>query len=61
MFTKTLIDLGLSEKEAQVYLALLEVENDSIIDISKKTNTNTAGFFLIHSPFSTPLHSFFDE
>lgn len=40
MFTKTLIDLGLSEKEAQVYLALLEVDNDSIIDISKKTNIN---------------------
>ncbi len=40
MFTKTLQDLGLSEKEAQVYLALLEVENDSIIDIAKKTNIN---------------------
>lgn len=40
MHTKTLQDLGLSEKEAQIYLALLEVENDSIIDISKKTAIN---------------------
>lgn len=40
MFTKTLQDLGLSEKEAQVYLALLQVENDSIIDIAKKTEIN---------------------
>lgn len=40
MFSKTLQDLGLSEKEAQVYLALLEVDNDSIIDISKKTEIN---------------------
>ena len=40
MFNKTLENLGLSEKEALVYLALLEVENDSIIDISKKTDIN---------------------
>jgi HTH-type transcriptional regulator, sugar sensing transcriptional regulator len=40
MFEKFLEDLGLSDKESKVYLALLEVENDSVIDLAKKTNIN---------------------
>lgn len=40
MFEKFLEELGLSDKESKVYLALLEVENDSVIDLSKKTDIN---------------------
>lgn len=40
MFEKFLEELGLSDKEAKVYLALLEVENDSVIDLSNKTGIN---------------------
>jgi sugar-specific transcriptional regulator TrmB len=40
MFEKYLQEIGLSEKEAQVYLALLQVDTDSIQDIAKKTDIN---------------------
>lgn len=40
MFEKYLQEIGLSEKEAQIYLALLQVDKDSIQDIAKKTNIN---------------------
>lgn len=40
MFEKYLQEIGLSDKEASVYLALLSVENDSVVDLSKKTNIN---------------------
>ncbi len=40
MLEKYLEEIGLSEKEAQVYLALLQVDNDSIQDIAKKTGIN---------------------
>ena len=40
MFEKYLQEIGLSEKEAQVYLALLQVDNESIQDIAKKTGIN---------------------
>lgn len=40
MFEKYLEEIGLSEKEAQVYLALLQVDSDSIQDIAKKTGIN---------------------
>lgn len=40
MFEKFLEELGLSDKESKVYLALLEVENDSVIDLSNKTGIN---------------------
>jgi sugar-specific transcriptional regulator TrmB len=40
MFDKFLEELGLSDKEAKVYLALLEVDNDSVVDLSKRTSIN---------------------
>jgi len=40
MFEKYLEDLGLSEKEAKVYLSLLEVDNDSVLDLAEKTKIN---------------------
>lgn len=40
MFEKYLQEIGLSEKEALVYIALLEVDNDSVLDLSKKTKLN---------------------
>jgi sugar-specific transcriptional regulator TrmB len=37
MLKDFLVQIGFSEKEAKVYLALLEVDHDSIADLSKKT------------------------
>jgi sugar-specific transcriptional regulator TrmB len=40
MFEKYLQEIGLSEKEAQIYLALLQVDNESIQDLAKRTDIN---------------------
>lgn len=40
MFEKYLQEIGLSDKEAGVYLALLAVDNDSVVDLAKKTKIN---------------------
>lgn len=40
MLEKYLQELGLSEKEAQIYLALLQVDNESIQDLAKRTEIN---------------------
>jgi len=40
MFDKYLKEIGLSEKEAEVYLALLEGDSFSILEIAKKTKIN---------------------
>jgi len=40
MFEKFLEELGLSEKEAKVYLALLQVDSAHVNDIAKKTGVN---------------------
>jgi sugar-specific transcriptional regulator TrmB len=40
MFEKYLEDIGLSDKEASVYIALLQVDNDSVLDLSKRTKIN---------------------
>lgn len=40
MFEHFLKDIGLSEKEAKVYLALLEVDKNTIQDLAKKTGVN---------------------
>lgn len=40
MLEKYLVEIGLSEKEAQIYLALLQVDSDGIQDIAKKTGIN---------------------
>jgi predicted transcriptional regulator len=40
MFEQFLEEIGLSEKEAKVYLALLSVDSNSIADIAEKTKVN---------------------
>ncbi len=40
MLEKYLQEIGLSDKEALVYLALLQVDNDSVLDLAKKTKIN---------------------
>ncbi len=40
MLEKYLQEIGLSEKESQVYLALLQVDNESIQDLAKRTGIN---------------------
>ena len=40
MLEKYLQEIGLSEKEALVYLALLQVDNESIQEIAKRTDIN---------------------
>lgn len=40
MLEKYLQEIGLSEKEAQIYLALLQVDNDSIQGLSNRTKIN---------------------
>lgn len=40
MLEKYLEEIGLSDKEATVYLALLQVENSAITDLAKKTKIN---------------------
>lgn len=40
MLEKYLQEIGLSEKEAQIYLALLQVDNESIQDLAKRTGIN---------------------
>jgi sugar-specific transcriptional regulator TrmB len=47
MFEKYLQDIGLSEKEASVYLALLAVENYSVLDLSKKTSINRSTVYIV--------------
>lgn len=37
MIEKYLMDAGLSDKEVKIYLALLQVETDSVVDLAKKT------------------------
>ncbi len=40
MFEKYLEEIGLSDKEASVYVALLQVDHDSVLDLSKRTGIN---------------------
>lgn len=40
MFEKYLQEIGLSDKEASVYIALLSVDNDSVLDLASKTKIN---------------------
>lgn len=40
MFEKFLQDIGFTDKEAKIYLALLSVENYSVIELSKQTGIN---------------------
>lgn len=47
MFEKYLQEIGLNEKEAALYLALLEVDNASVIDLSKKTKINRSTAYVV--------------
>ena len=40
MLEKYLQEIGLSEKEAQMYLALLQVDSESIQELAKRTGIN---------------------
>lgn len=40
MFEQFLEEIGLSEKEAKIYLSLLQVDKDTIQDLAKKTKIN---------------------
>ena len=40
MLEKYLQEIGLGDKEATVYATLLQVDNDSVLDLSKKTKIN---------------------
>ena len=47
MFKKYLIEIGLSEKEAEVYLSLLEGDSYSILTLSKKTKINRTTIYSV--------------
>jgi sugar-specific transcriptional regulator TrmB len=47
MLEKYLQDLGLSDKEASVYLSLLQVDSATALDISKKTNINRSTVYVV--------------
>lgn len=44
---KNLMDFGLGEKEAEVYLALLELELGSVGEIAKATNINRSSIYVV--------------
>ncbi len=46
MLTKDLIDFGLSEKEAKVYIALLELEISPVNEIAKKAEINRSTVYV---------------
>jgi len=47
MLEKYLIEIGLNEKEASVYLALLQFDNASVIEISKITKINRSTTYTV--------------
>lgn len=47
MLEKYLQEIGLNEKEAALYLALLQVDNDSVANISKKTKINRSTVYFV--------------
>lgn len=47
MFEKYLQEIGLNEKEAALYLALLQVDAASVIDVSKKTKINRSTVYVV--------------
>lgn len=47
MFEKYLQDLGLSEKEASIYVSLLQVDDSSVLDLAKKTKINRTTIYLV--------------
>lgn len=47
MLDKYLQEIGLSDKEATIYLALLQVESASVLDLSKKTSIKRPTVYVI--------------
>src|SRR3989344_2832391 len=47
MLEKYLQDLGLSDKEALIYLALLHVDSTTALDLSKKTKINRSTVYVV--------------
>jgi sugar-specific transcriptional regulator TrmB len=47
MLEKYLQEIGLNEKEAIIYIALLAVDNYSVLDLSKKTKLNRSTAYVI--------------
>jgi sugar-specific transcriptional regulator TrmB len=47
MFEKYLQDIGLNDKEATVYLALLSVEHASVLDLAKKTKIKRPTVYIV--------------
>src|SRR5689334_7735404 len=47
MFEKFLQEIGLSDKEASVYLALLQVDNASVIELANKTKIKRPTVYVI--------------
>lgn len=47
MLEKYLQNIGLSEKEAAVYIMLIQVDDASVIDIAKKTNINRTTVYIV--------------
>ena len=47
MSIKTLIEFGMTEKEAKVYTALLELETSGVYEISKKTGINRSSTYMV--------------
>lgn len=47
MLEKYLQDLGLTDKEAVIYLALLQVDSDTALDLSKKTKINRSTVYVV--------------
>lgn len=47
MLTKNLIDFGLSEKEAKVYIAALELETATANEIAKKSGVNRSSTYVV--------------
>lgn len=47
MLEKYLQEIGLNEKEAAIYLALLQVDAASVIDIAKKTSVNRSTVYVV--------------
>src|SRR3989344_388940 len=47
MLEKYLQDLGLSDKEALIYLALLQVDSTTALDLSKKTKINRSTVYVV--------------
>jgi len=47
ILTKTLLEFGLSEKEAAVYLALLQLETASVHDLAKYAGVNRSSTYVV--------------